>query len=245
MNLYRGSKSSHKTNLRRILVLSIFMLFTYAAQSQLLIALLFGDKLNSEKLGFGLNAGVNVPFTHEIDNSKTWPSLELGLFFDVRVHDNFIFRPEIYFNRVYKISGLSPYNVADFTLDDLSEYKLQRQISSMGIGAISSTRVFKYLYFDFGLDGMLLTKAVDKFYIKEDVNSIELNHNFTKKVNRIDFGINAGFSYRLHQGKGVTITGRYRYAFGQYDYALPTHNLSGFYFTAGIPIKGQEKEDPD
>jgi len=45
--------------MKNYIIALFFILFTYNLQSQVLIALLLGDKLNSGKIEFGLDGGLN------------------------------------------------------------------------------------------------------------------------------------------------------------------------------------------
>ena len=58
------------------------------ANSQVLIALIFGDKLNSPSLEFGLTAGLSLSTINNIPEAKYRSALNLGLYFDVRIKDN-------------------------------------------------------------------------------------------------------------------------------------------------------------
>ena len=61
------------------------------ANSQVLIALIFGDKLNSPSLEFGLTAGLSLSTINNIPEAKYRSALNLGLYFDVRIKDNWWF----------------------------------------------------------------------------------------------------------------------------------------------------------
>jgi hypothetical protein len=64
-----------------VLTLTAFFVCT-KANSQVLISLLLGDKLNTEKLKFGLDGGVNFSNISNIDPSKYRPNFNLGFYFD-------------------------------------------------------------------------------------------------------------------------------------------------------------------
>src|SRR5512133_3675595 len=73
-------KQKHFTKL--ILAAILFMSFSYTANSQVLISLLVGDKLNSEKLKFGLDGGVNWSNISNLDPAKYKAHFNLGFYFD-------------------------------------------------------------------------------------------------------------------------------------------------------------------
>lgn len=55
-----------------------------SAQSQVLISLLFGDKLNSPFLEFGLDGGLNFSTISNMETSGTEVGFNLGFYFDIR-----------------------------------------------------------------------------------------------------------------------------------------------------------------
>ncbi len=234
----------------RFILLGFVLFVSISAQSQVLIALLFGDKLNSDKLGFGMNVGTNFAVIPELNSAFQKPTLDLGLYFDVRLHPNFILRPEVYFTRSFQVNGMESYYLHDNlastgisgNIEDIYDAKLSRKLSYVGIGAISVSRIYKSFYFDFGPDALLLLNATDKEYGELENNGISFTHKYTKQMQRIDPGLVVGASYRFREGNGVAITARYRFGFARYNYNLPQHHSSGFYILAGIPIHGVGKD---
>jgi len=69
---------------RTIALLTIFtFLFSTQANSQVLLSLIFGDKLNSGKVEFGLSGGFNLSYLRGINESKGQNNWELGFYFDI------------------------------------------------------------------------------------------------------------------------------------------------------------------
>ena len=65
-------------------LLTIFIfLFSTQAHSQVLLSLIFGDKLNSGKMEFGLSGGFNRSYIRGISESKGLNNWELGFYFDI------------------------------------------------------------------------------------------------------------------------------------------------------------------
>jgi hypothetical protein len=58
------------------------------AQSQVLISLIFGDKLNSEFLEFGLEGGANFSTISNMGSSALNPGFNLGFYFDLKSRKN-------------------------------------------------------------------------------------------------------------------------------------------------------------
>ena len=64
------------------------MIISTKVQSQVVIALLFGDKLNSPGLKFGLDGGINLSSLTNISSAKFTPGFNLGLYFDILFKQN-------------------------------------------------------------------------------------------------------------------------------------------------------------
>ena len=63
-----------------ILTPIIILIFAFSANSQVLIGLLFGDKLNSPKTEFGLQAIINHSTISDISDSENYRGYGFGLF---------------------------------------------------------------------------------------------------------------------------------------------------------------------
>jgi hypothetical protein len=70
----------------------LFLLSTFfciaSAQSQVLISLIFGDKLNSPFLEFGLDGGLNFSTISNLETSGTEMGFNLGFYFDIKSKKN-------------------------------------------------------------------------------------------------------------------------------------------------------------
>jgi hypothetical protein len=73
--------------IRRIIVLLSFVLISAAAQSQVLITMLLGDKLNAPGLDFGLEGGYNWSSLTGMESSKSLSTFNLGFYFDILLKD--------------------------------------------------------------------------------------------------------------------------------------------------------------
>src|SRR3954466_8859109 len=78
----------------KILFIGLICLSASQAHSQVIIALLFGDKLNSDKLEFGLAGGLNLSHISNISDTKNRSGFNLGLFLNIKLDDNFFLRVE-------------------------------------------------------------------------------------------------------------------------------------------------------
>ena len=68
--------------LKRISFVIILFFAGYEAQSQVLISLILGDKINSDTLEFGLEGGGNFSMISGMDSRKFYPDWNIGFYFD-------------------------------------------------------------------------------------------------------------------------------------------------------------------
>ncbi|MGB5315669.1 MAG: outer membrane beta-barrel protein, partial [Robiginitalea sp.] len=73
---------------QRVFCIALLQFCSYTASSQVLISLLFGDKLNSDKIEFGLEGGFNFSQIGALDADKRISSFNLGFYFDYRLKDS-------------------------------------------------------------------------------------------------------------------------------------------------------------
>ncbi|HSY62520.1 MAG TPA: hypothetical protein VK796_11620, partial [Cytophaga sp.] len=71
--------------MKKSIFILLISLFAYQAQSQVLISLLLGDKLNSDKVEFGLEGGANFSHIYSLQSTKYIPNYNLGFYFDIQI----------------------------------------------------------------------------------------------------------------------------------------------------------------
>jgi hypothetical protein len=67
------------------IILIVIMLLSVNLHSQVLLSLIFGDKLNSEGLEFGLEGGMNWANISNLDADKSLSAFNLGFYFDFKL----------------------------------------------------------------------------------------------------------------------------------------------------------------
>ena len=71
--------------MKRYFIYVFFLIVGFTGHSQILLSILFGDKLNSDGLEFGLEGGFNFSDISELDANKRLSSFNLGFYFDFRL----------------------------------------------------------------------------------------------------------------------------------------------------------------
>ena len=91
------------------MIILILFASSQVAQSQILLSILFGDKLNSDKLEFGLNGGLNFSNIRGIPGSKVQNNWALGFYFDILLKEK---SPWYIGTGVYVKSNVGGQNIA-------------------------------------------------------------------------------------------------------------------------------------
>ena len=219
-----------------------------SAQSQVLITLLLGDKINSDGLEFGLEGGMNwtqVSGFETTDYGKKW---NLGFYFDIRIKNQL----SLYTGVLVK----SNMGVDNFTKNDLM--KLDAYIYKDQSGAETEGKyshkmnyflvpvLFKYkfknqIHIAAGPQFGLMYKSWIEFNSDIDGKEAVIKDYNTDKINKIDAGVVAGLGYRLLKGKGWTISTKYYYGFVNVYKNISNTKNRAFFIEVCIPIGAAKK----
>ena len=163
-------------NIRTREKLLIIFSFSYTANSQVLISLLLGDKLNSEKLKFGLDGGVNWSNITNLDPSKYKAHFNLGFYFDFLLKKNtrWYLHTGVLVKSTMGPQGLDPYPIGNAELDPLfAGGKISRKMSYFNVPILARYQFKNMIYIEAGPNLGLRYKAYDIFYAdvkdKEDL----------------------------------------------------------------------------
>ena len=231
--------------MKRIAGLLLTFVISQMAFSQVMIALLFGDKLNSGKLEFGISVS---PALTNITNleGKAKPGLTLGLYFNIKMSEKFFIYAEGIAKGPFGTKDLIPYPTGNDTIDKLfADGKVERQINSFGLPLMASYRIAKNLNALAGVQANWMTKAKDKFDADDDGNDIDYTIDISDQLTTLDFGLTAGLHYKFKDDRksmGVGI----RYYGGLTDVLKNvegTQANSAWNFMLTIPV-GAGKSNP-
>ena len=122
------------------------------ANSQVIIALLFGDKLNSDKLEFGLAGGLSLSNVSNFYDTKTRGSFNLGLYFNIKLDDRWYIRAEAVPKFPTGASELNPYSLNDANLDSLlHDAEVTRKIKNIALPILIRYRIGNLLFAEAGM----------------------------------------------------------------------------------------------
>jgi hypothetical protein len=200
--------------MKNILVVLLFTLaLPFAAKGQILITLLFGDKLNSDGVEFGLSLGENFSNLSGVEESGTASSFNLGMFFNIKLKENIWFHPEILLKSSYGADGILPYSVGNSDLDNIqSQSVVERRLEYINIPLLMKYRTDGGFGIEAGPQLSILRKGKDTF--KSTINQdddLKFDNDIKDGLSSMDFGVAFGISQKLQKRKGITLNLRYYY----------------------------------
>ena len=199
--------------MKKLLALLVATFIMTSSRSQVIIALLFGDKLNSDKLEFGLNAGLNLSDLTNMQSGDIKPGLNLALYFNIKISEKFYIHPEAIPKYPGGVKKMKPYSLNDATLDQLfADGEVTRKIRNIALPVLLRYNVYKLLYAEAGPQIGLRTKANDIF----KSGDLTYDNEVKDQLTRFDFGVAFGISHKLTKDR-VSMALGIRYYIGLTD----------------------------
>ncbi len=183
---------------RTLLVLALLGLVPTAAHGQILLGILFGDKLVSERFHIGLNAGFNISNLVGVSDTDLKTGLMLGLVAEWRMGGRLYLQPELlpFFKAGAKSlpapAGLPP--VVDTLVTDRNN---QRNLSYFAVPVLLKYAVMPHrLFLGAGPQVNFLLGATDVFS-GVITNQIDVTEDIEDQLNSTDAGVAFQVEYKL------------------------------------------------
>ncbi|WP_298534163.1 porin family protein [uncultured Algibacter sp.] len=218
-----------------------FLLISLSMQSQVLLSLIFGDKLNSEGLEFGLEGGMNLSSISNIEGNKPLSKFNLGFYFDIRLKNQW----NLYTGVLVK-SKLGDNNLSENDLNFLEitpepeDGRYSQNAEYFLIPALIKYSFKNRIYAEAGPQIGYMRKAWVEF--NSDVSGVEIRKKVsnTDKLNRIDAGVAFGAGYKLLPKNGMTVGIRYYLGLANVYKGHNDFKHNSLFLKVNIPI-GAEK----
>ena len=221
---------------------SLFLLVG-TARSQIIVALLFGDKLNTGTLEFGLVVSPAITnLTNTVSESRT--GLNLGLFFNIHPEKKFFVHLELTAKGSLGAENIAPYPTGNDSLDRLfDEGSVERIIKSFNVTPMGRYAFSKRFFVDAGFQTNLMFKSKDVFQTTINDNDLEYSIKIDDQITRLDFCVAGGLFYKFRPDRksmGIGI----RYVHGLTDInkvQLGTQANTAWMATLTIPVGAAPK----
>lgn len=233
------------------MLISLLMTFSQTAQSQILISLLLGDKLNSPNLEFGVEGGFNRSYLSGIDESSGFGHFHLGFYFDIRMKNDLWLNTGLRIKSNVGAKKINPYSLEDPSLDLVFEDgQISRDIAYYYVPIHLKYRFGerKQFFVNVGGQAGLRTRANDYFFSTyKNKDDVSFNNDIRDYIKRIDAGFSGGLGYKF-KGSGMNLGLTFYQGLmnimkptdlEQYNY---TSKNSSLYLYIDIPIGAGYKE---
>jgi len=227
--------------MKRYLLFSLMLFFASAVNSQVLISILLGDKLNSDKLEFGLDGGLNFSNIHGLPNSNKLMGFNLGFYFDIKLKNPaWMFNTGVIVKSPMGAGELPVYSLNDPVLDNaFAGGSVARKLRYFNVPIMMKHSFSNHIYVKGGAQLGLRSKTFDEFSNQViDKEDLKYKLNIRNEIHPLDAGLAFGLGYRLMGGNGMNIG--LQYYLGLIDIVIddasPRQYNRSLYITAGIPI---------
>lgn len=231
-------------NIKNILVI-VLLLLGLNAQSQVLLSILFGDKLNSDGLEFGLEGGFNFSDISELEADKDLSSFNIGFYFDIRLKNQWNLYTGVLVKAKMGADELSP-NDLEFLeiVPNPEEGTYSQKINYFVVPILIKYNFKNRIYLEAGPQASLMHKAWVEYNSEIGDITTRIRYSNKDKINPIDAGFTVGTGYKIMPNTGMTIGVKYYYGLTNvYKNATGTNNSSWF-LKLNIPI-GASKNEKD
>jgi len=217
------------------------LLFCFAANSQVLISILLGDKLNSGKVEFGLDGGLDWSNIHGLPGANSLTGFNLGFYFDIKLKNPaWMVNTGVIVKSPLGADDLPVYSLNDPHLDSVfTGGSVTRKLRYFNVPVMMKYKFKNNLYVKGGIQLGLRAKAFDEFTNTiQDDEDLKYKLKIKDQFHPLDAGLAFGLGYRLMGGNGMNIG--LQYYLGLIDVVIddasPNQYNRALYLTVGIPI---------
>ena len=229
--------------LKKWILLVAVCCFCTSANAQVLLSVIFGDKLNSEKIEFGLDGGFNWSQITGLESSSFHRTFNIGFYFDILLKEPWSLNTGVLVKAQLGTDKLSDEDLTFLEITPQEEDGTYAQRLSYFLVPVLMRYNFKNrIYLEAGPQFGLMHRASVDFSSDTDDVEIRIREFNKDKINRIDAGVSGGIGYRLRPRKGMSVGLRYYYGFvNVYKERSGTKN-SSIFAKVTVPIGANKKE---
>jgi hypothetical protein len=223
------------------------ILFLPAAMNpQVLISILLGDKLNSDKIESGMVGGLNRSYINSISDADGMNNFDLGFYFHILMKNNSYLSTGVLVKSNVGATGMPTYPMGDENFDAIfNDGKLTKKIPTFYLPILFHQRFNNRWYIEAGPQLGLIHKPVDIFEESPLGGDLKFNLEVKEAYKYIDAGLLGVIGYKFKKEIKSMAVG-INYYYGMVDIsANPDMKIknSAIYFYLKIPIGvGKPKE---
>ena len=221
----------------------LFLFISFSAQSQILISLLLGDKLNTGNIEFGLEGGYNWSKISGMETNNSLGSFNLGFYFDIKLKEQWFLDTGVLVKSTLGVDKLSVNDLEFLKVDTYEEEgEYSQHMNYFIVPALIKYKFKNNFYAEIGPQFGLMYKSWVEFNYDNDGKSARIKESNKDDINRFDVGISIGTGYRLLQGTGWTLGAEYYFGFLDVYKDKSGTNNSALFVKLNIPVGVGESE---
>ena len=230
----------------RIILLSILMAVPAVLNAQVLITLLLGDALNSERIEFGLVGGLNRSYINDIEDAKGKNFFNLGFYFHINMKNSSYLSTGVQVKSNVGATGMATYPVGDEDFDAVyQDGTLTKKIGCFYLPILFHQRFNNRWYIEAGPQLGLIYKTTDIFEITDHGGDLTYRRNVKDEYKYIDAGLLGGVGFKFSK-EPKSMSAGINYYYGLVNVSerpdLKIRN-SAIYLYVKIPIGVEKNRD--
>ena len=227
----------------KVILIFFGVLAFESTKGQVLISLLFGDKLNTPGIEFGLIGGMNRSYFNDVSNSEGLNNFNLGFYFHILLKNQSYLSTGVLVKSDVGAAGMSTYALGNPDLDNLfANGTLTTKINYFYVPIMFHQR-FSRWYLEGGIQTGPRHNATDIFETEAQGGDVTFKLKTKDDYTWFDFGLKGGIGYKLKKElKSMSVGTHYYY--GLVDISKSentTTKNSSIYFFIKIPIGASKK----
>jgi hypothetical protein len=231
----------------KISVFFVFLLVPAALNAQVLITILLGDALNTDKIEFGLVGGMNRSYINTISEAKGMNNFNLGFYFHILMKNNSYLSTGVLVKSNAGATGMPVYSMGDANFDAIfQDGTLTKKISCFYVPILFHQRFNNNRwYIEAGPQLGLIHKPKDIFETSKLGGDAKFTLEVKDAYKSIDAGLLAGVGYKFKKEIKSMAVG-INYYYGLVDVSTNpevTIKNSAIYLYLKIPIGVGKKEE--
>jgi hypothetical protein len=176
------------------------LIFGYTVHSQVLISILFGEKLNSEELEFGLVGGLNLTNIAGFGDTKSLSNFNIGYYFDIRIKSHWYLHTGMQVKSNFGMRNLSDDDLKFLEADSYNiEGEYIQKMSSFMIPVLANYKFKNCIYIEAGPQLGFVYNAWVEFNSDKDNKNTKIKDYNNNLINWFNAGIAGGVGYKMRK----------------------------------------------
>ncbi len=207
--------------------------------SQILLSLLFGDKLNSDGIEFGLDGGLNWSDISGLETSDKLTSFNIGFYLNLRLKSQWHLSTGILAKSNLGVDKLTSNELNFLGIIPYEENGTYSQKINYFIAPALIKYVFKNrIHVELGPQFGIKYRAWVEFNSETDKKEINIKEFNKDRINFFDSGIAIGSGYKLMAENGITLGIRYYLGLTNVYRGFKNTRNNSIFLKVNIPMGG-------